>query len=68
MCVLNEIDRFHLAIDVIDRVPGLSGRSAHLRQWLRDKLIDHARYVRAHGEDMPEIADWRWPAGTGPSL
>jgi xylulose-5-phosphate/fructose-6-phosphate phosphoketolase len=62
MCVLNEIDRFHLAIDVIDRVPKLSGVSAHLRQELRDKLIDHWRYVRAHGEDMPEIRDWHWPA------
>ncbi len=62
MCVRNEIDRFHLSIDVIDRVPGLSGKSAHLRQELRDKLIDHSRYVRAHGEDMPEIKDWSWPA------
>jgi xylulose-5-phosphate/fructose-6-phosphate phosphoketolase len=62
MCVRNEIDRFHLSIDVIDRVPGLSGKSAHLRQELRDKLIDHGRYVRAHGEDMPEIKDWSWPA------
>jgi len=43
-------------------VPGLSGNSAHLRQELRDKLIDHGRYVRAHGEDMPEIKDWSWPA------
>jgi xylulose-5-phosphate/fructose-6-phosphate phosphoketolase len=62
MCVLNEIDRFHLAIDVIDRVPKLSGVSAHLRQELRDKLIDHWRYVRAEGQDMPEVRDWHWPA------
>jgi xylulose-5-phosphate/fructose-6-phosphate phosphoketolase len=62
MCVLNEIDRFHLAIDVIDRVPKISAVSAHLRQELRDKLIDHWRYVRAHGEDMPEVRDWRWPS------
>jgi len=62
MCVLNEIDRFHLAIDVIDRVPKLAGTSAHLRQELQDKLIDHWRYVRAHGEDMPEVQDWHWPA------
>ena len=61
MCVLNEIDRFHLAIDVIDRVPKLSRVSGSLRQELRNKLIDHRRYVRAHGEDMPEIRDWRWP-------
>jgi xylulose-5-phosphate/fructose-6-phosphate phosphoketolase len=62
MCVLNEIDRFHLAIDVIDRVEKLAGASAHLRQELQDKLIDHWRYVRAHGEDMPEIRDWHWPS------
>jgi xylulose-5-phosphate/fructose-6-phosphate phosphoketolase len=62
MCVLNEIDRFHLAIDVIDRVPRLAEVSAHLRQELRDKLIDHWRYVRAHGQDMPEIREWHWPA------
>jgi xylulose-5-phosphate/fructose-6-phosphate phosphoketolase len=61
MCVLNQIDRFDLAIDVIDRVPKLSNASAHLRQELRDKLIDHWQYVRAHGEDMPEIRNWRWP-------
>ena len=54
MCVLNEIDRFHLAIDVIDRVPRLGAVSAHLRQELLNKLIDHCRYVRAHGEDLPE--------------
>jgi xylulose-5-phosphate/fructose-6-phosphate phosphoketolase len=60
MCVRNEIDRFHLAIDVIDRVPHLAGVCAHLRQELRNKLIDHWHYVRAHGEDMPEISEWRW--------
>jgi len=62
MCVLNQIDRFNLAIDVIDRVPGLATASAHLRQELRDKLIDHWRYVRERGEDMPEVRDWHWPA------
>jgi xylulose-5-phosphate/fructose-6-phosphate phosphoketolase len=62
MCVLNEIDRFHLAIDVIDRLPKLANVAAHLRQTLRDKLTDHWRYVRVHGEDMPEIREWRWPA------
>jgi xylulose-5-phosphate/fructose-6-phosphate phosphoketolase len=62
MCVLNEIDRFHLAIDVIDRVEKLAGSSAHLRQELQDKLIDHWRYVRAEGQDMPEVRDWQWPA------
>jgi xylulose-5-phosphate/fructose-6-phosphate phosphoketolase len=61
MCVLNQIDRFDLAIDVIDRVPRLGNVCAHLRQELHEKLVDHRTYVRAHGEDMPEIQDWRWP-------
>ncbi|MDP9170886.1 MAG: phosphoketolase family protein, partial [Acidobacteriota bacterium] len=62
MCVLNEIDRFHLAMDVIDRVPRLAANSGHLRQQLRDKLTDHTHYIREHGEDMPEVSGWRWPA------
>jgi phosphoketolase len=62
MCVLNEIDRFHLAIDVIDPVERLAGSSAHPRQELQDKPIDHWRGVRAHGEDMPGIRDWHWLA------
>jgi xylulose-5-phosphate/fructose-6-phosphate phosphoketolase len=62
MCVLNQIDRFTLAIDVIDRVPRLANLAGPLLQELRHKLIDHTRYVREHGEDMPEIQDWRWPA------
>ena len=62
MCVLNQIDRFHLAMDVIDRVPRLGNMAAHLRQQLRDKLMDHSRYIREHGEDMPEITEWRWPS------
>ncbi len=63
MAVLNRLDRFHLAIDVIDRVPGLSTTAAHFRQQLRDRLIEHNRYVREHGEDMPEIQEWSWPHG-----
>lgn len=62
MCVLNEIDRFHLAMDVIDRVPRLANVAAHLRQQLRNKLLDHSNYIRLYGEDMPEISDWRWAA------
>ena len=65
MCVRNEIDRLHLCIDVIDRVPGLAETSAHLRQDLQDKLTDHWHYVRTHGEDMPEIREWKWPATNG---
>lgn len=60
MTVLNEIDRFHLAMDVIDHLPSLGNRSAHLRQRLQDKLIEHKEYIRLHGEDMPEIRNWTW--------
>jgi xylulose-5-phosphate/fructose-6-phosphate phosphoketolase len=67
MVVLNDLDRFHLANDVIDRVPGLGPRAAYLAQFIRDKLIDHKRYIRQYGEDMPEIRNWKWGAnGAGP--
>ncbi|HEX7716048.1 MAG TPA: phosphoketolase family protein, partial [Marmoricola sp.] len=62
MTVLNQVDRYNLAIDVIDRVPRLRDVSAHAREWLQDKLIEHKRYIRAHGEDMPEVRDWQWRA------
>ena len=61
MVVLNRLDRYHLAIDAIDRVPGLAISAAHIKQQFRDKLLEHTRYVREHGEDMPEVAKWRWP-------
>ena len=61
MCVLNDIDRYHLVMDVIDRVPSLGSRAAYLKQLLRDRLIDHKAYICEHGEDMPEIRDWTWP-------
>ena len=60
MVVRNDLDRFHLAADVIDRLPGLGPRAAYVKQALRDKLIEHNAYIRAHGEDMPEIREWRW--------
>jgi xylulose-5-phosphate/fructose-6-phosphate phosphoketolase len=63
MVVLNDLDRFHLAGDVIDRVPGLSSQAAYTKQYLRDKLLDHKAYIRRHGEDMPEIRNWRWSVG-----
>ena len=62
MVVLNDLDRFHLASDAIDRVPQLNGRAAYAKQALRDQLIAHKAYIRQRGEDMPEIRDWRWPA------
>ncbi len=60
MAVLNDLDRSHLATDVIDRVPKLGYRAAHLRQAMRDKLIEHREYIGRHGQDMPEILEWRW--------
>jgi xylulose-5-phosphate/fructose-6-phosphate phosphoketolase len=60
MAVLNELDRFHLVGEVIDRVPGLGSRAAYAKQYLRDKLLDHKAYIDKHGEDMPEIRNWKW--------
>jgi xylulose-5-phosphate/fructose-6-phosphate phosphoketolase len=65
MCVLNDLDRFHLVMDVIERVPEVTSIGAHTLQVMRDKLIDHKQYIVEHGEDMPEIKDWRW--GTRPN-
>ena len=60
MVVLNDLDRFHLVGDVIDRVPGLGVRAAYAKQALRDKLLDHKNYIHKYGQDMPEIRNWRW--------
>ncbi len=60
MVVLNELDRFHLIAAVIDQVPGLGSRAAYIKQYLRDKLLDHKAYIDKHGEDMPEIHNWKW--------
>jgi xylulose-5-phosphate/fructose-6-phosphate phosphoketolase len=61
MTVLNDMDRFHLAGDVVDRVPRLQPVGAHFKQILRDKLIDHKEYICRVGDDMPEIKNWKWP-------
>jgi xylulose-5-phosphate/fructose-6-phosphate phosphoketolase len=60
MAVMNDIDRFHLACDVIDRVPRLGVTAAYVRQSIRDSLIDHKRYISERGEDMPMVRDWKW--------
>ncbi|HMH21090.1 MAG TPA: phosphoketolase family protein [Puia sp.] len=60
MVVLNDLDRFHLAGDAIDRLPGLGSRGAYAKQYLKNKLLDHKAYICIHGEDMPEIQNWKW--------
>lgn len=61
MVVLNDLDRFHLVIDVVDRVPKIQHRAAHIKQAMHDRLIEHKQYIEQHGEDMPAIRDWEWP-------
>ena len=60
MAVRNDLDRFHLVQDVIDRVPALGYKAAYLKQAMRDRLLDHRQYIARRGQDMPEILDWRW--------
>ena len=62
MVMLNDMDRFHLVMDVIDRVPGLGPRAAHLRQAMEDERLRHRAYTRETGDDMPEVRDWTWGA------
>jgi xylulose-5-phosphate/fructose-6-phosphate phosphoketolase len=62
MTVLNDLDRFHLAGDVVDRVPRLADTAGHFKQWLRDKLIEHKEYIVVHGDDLPEVKNWKWGA------
>jgi len=62
MVVLNDLDRFHLVMDVIDRVSKLGPSAAYIKQLLSEKLVEHRRYIAKHGEDMPEIRNWKWGA------
>ena len=61
MVMLNDLDRFHLVIDVIDRVPGLADRAAHLRQQMEERRLAARAYTREHGDDVPDVRDWTWP-------
>jgi len=62
MTVLNDLDRFHLVMDTVDRLPQTGAEGAALHQKLREKLIEHRRYINEHGEDLPEIREWKWAA------
>jgi len=61
MTVMNDLDRFHLAGDAVDRIQKLHPTGAHFRQFLRDKLVEHKLYTREHGDDLPEVKNWKWP-------
>jgi len=61
LAILNQVDRFDLVIDVIDRVPGLAERAAHLKEEMKNDIIDNITYARREGADRPEIANWVWP-------
>ena len=60
MAVLNDLDRFHLVIDTIDHLPQTGDKGIYPKQHVKDKLIEHKAYIDKHGEDMPEIRNWKW--------
>jgi xylulose-5-phosphate/fructose-6-phosphate phosphoketolase len=62
MTVLNDLDRFHLVMDVIDRLPQTGSAGVYLKQQMQNKLIEHKRYIRRFGQDMPEVRNWIWGA------
>jgi xylulose-5-phosphate/fructose-6-phosphate phosphoketolase len=68
MVMLNDLDRYHLVIDVLDRVPGLAAQHGEFRQELEDARLRARAYTREHGEDIPEVAGWRWPATDGEAV
>ena len=65
MVVLNDLDRCHLVMDVIDRLPQLGARAAYFKQAIEEQLIDHKQYIQEHGDDLPELAGWRWSSQGG---
>ena len=62
MTVLNDLDRFHLVMDAIDRLPQTGDKGIYVKERLREKLIEHREYINEHGEDLPEIRNWKWMA------
>ena len=64
MTVLNDLDRFHLVIDAIDRLPQTGAAGVALKQQLQNRLVEHKRYIREHGQDLPEIRNWNWADAT----
>ena len=63
MVVLNDLDRYHLAGDAIDRLPNMGAKAAYIKQYLRDRLLEHKEYIYQYGEDMPHIQNWNWESG-----